>query len=259
MKTSIKTIKFLVLLSVLFLLLTYCISLNVENKWIILNSPWLSNNFAFAVAGGTFASLVVILACELQKFSIMKRQAEDFIYGQLITLYSQIIIIHYNVKRQMNEISTLVPSNLIDEVANRGLMSLNCLSTIEYITFGKCNLIKDELNKYKGKKGMHICFFLQKSIFLKIAINEDKITMLKQGRDEIITANSPKTHLVLKKIIDDSSVILTFIEGSLDTIDKECKNRYNWNVVKNSVISFEEKFVSEDLDDYLKLPIIQLN
>lgn len=94
MKSSIKTIKFLLVFSVFLLLLTYSISLNEENRWIALNTPWLSNNFAFAIAGGSFASLLVVLACELQKYQTIKRQTEDSIFGQLFSLYSQVTIIH---------------------------------------------------------------------------------------------------------------------------------------------------------------------
>ena len=103
---------------------------------------------------------------------------------------------------------------------------------------------------------MCIRSFLQNSVFLKIAINEDKMAMLRRGRDEIVTSSSPKTNLTLNKILDDSSTILTFAEHSLSTMDKECKNRYHWNDLRRNIISYEENFVSADLDSFLKLPTI---
>ena len=234
MKESINTIKYVMLLSVAFLLLTYIISFNEENKWLFLNTPWFSNNFAFAISGGSFASLVVILACELQHYFLLKRQTEDYIYGQLFGLYTQITIIYYNTKRQINEINTPVPANLIDEIANKGLLCLNNLASIGYTTICKRNAIEKQLIQYKGENGMRMRSFLHNTLFLKMAINEDKLTMLKQGRNEMVKSSSPKTNLVLKKIHKDSSVVLTFIEGSLKSINIECKNRYHWNNVKNS-------------------------
>ncbi len=259
MKSNIKNIKFLTVLSVVFLLVTYSISLNDENRWIILNTPWLSNSFAFAIAGGTFASSLVVLACELQKYHSIKRQTEDYIFRQLFSLYAQVTIIHYNTKRQLNDISTPVPNNLIDKISNRGKMVLTSLSSIEYYTFCKHNAIKKQLVQYRGKSGTRIRLFLQNSVFLKMAINEDKIALLKQGRDVSITSDMPKTHQTLKKIFDDSSVVLTFIEKSLDIINKECKKRYHWSELKRDVIHCEEKFASVSLDDVLKSPTIQFD
>lgn len=246
------------LLSVVFLLLTYSISLNEENKWFVLNTPLLSNNFVFAIAGGTFASLVVILACEIQNYYLLKHQTEDYLFSQLFALYTQITIIHYNVKRQINDNSTQVPQNLIDEIANRGLLCLNNLTSIDYITFGKSNAIKDVLDQFRAKNSMHIRSFLQNTVFLKIAINEDKLAMLNHGRDELVISSSPMTNLVLKKIYNDSSVVLTTVEDVLMSIDLEYKNRYHWSDVKRNVITCEENFVSMDLYSYLELPVINL-
>lgn len=257
MKSSINTVKFLVVMSVGFLLITYCISLNDENRWIVLNTPWMSNNFAFAIAGGSFASSLVVLACELQKYQSIKRQAEDYIFSQLFSLYAQVTIVHYNTKRQLNDMSSPVPNNLIDEIANRGKMCLTSLTSIEYFTFCKHNAIKKQLIQYRGKSGTRIRLFLQNSVFLKIAINEDKIALLKHGKDVLITSNMPKTHQTLKKIFDDSSSVLFFVEKSLDIIDKECNNRYHWAELKRNVISVEENFVSASLDEFLKSPTIR--
>ena len=259
MKSSINTIKFLAVLSVILLFVTYSISLNEENRWIILDTPWFSNSFAFATAGGSLASLLIVLACELQKYQSLKRQTEDYIFGQLFSLYTQVTIIHYNTIRQLNDISSPVPSNLIDEISNRGKMCLNCLTSIEYITFYKNNPIERQLIPYRGNSGTRIQHFLHDSIYLKLAINEDKLAILEQGRDELITSRLPKTHQTLKKIFDDSSTVLSFIEDSLDIIDKECKNRYHWNELKRNVISEEENYVSTDLNLYLKQPVIHFN
>jgi hypothetical protein len=259
MKSSIKTIKYLAALSVVFLLLSYGISLNDENRWIVLNTPLLSNSFAFAIAGGTFASLLVVLSCELQKYQSTKRQTEDYIFGQLFSLYTQVTIIHYNTKRQLNDNSSPVPNNLIDEISNKGKICLASIASIEYATFCKDNDIYKLLNQYRGKAGTKIRIFLQDTLFLKMAINEDKIALLKQGRDELITSQNQKTHHTLKKIFDDSSAVLSFIEKSLDIIDKECKKRYRWDELKRNVIRCEENFASASLDDVLKSPKIQFD
>ena len=256
MKSSINIIKFLVVLSVILLLATYCISLNDENRWIVFNTPWLSNSFVFAIFGGTFASLLVVLACEIQKYQSIKRQTEDYIFGQLFSLYSQVTIIHYNTKRQLNDRVSPVPSNLIDEIANRGKMCLTNLTSIDYFTFCKHSIIKKQLIQYRGISGTRILYFLQNTVFLKMAINEDRIDLLKKGKDVLITSDMPKTRRTLKKIFNDSSAVLSFVENSLKVIDDECKNRYHWREIKRNVITGEENFVTANLDDYLGVPTI---
>lgn len=258
MKSSINTIKFLVALSIVLLIVTYGISLNDENRWIILDTQWLSNSFCFAIAGGSFASSLVVLACEIQKYHSIKRQTEDYLFGQLFSLYVQVTIMHYNIKRKLIDISSPVPDSLIDEIASRGKMCLTSLSSIEYFTFCKHNTIKKQLIQYRGKSGTRIRLFFINSLYLKMAINEDKITLLKQGKDELITSQNPKTHQTLRKMYDDSSVVLSFIEKSLDIINKKCQKRYHWNELKRNVISGEEIFVSSDLDMYLKQAVIHL-
>lgn len=259
MKSSINTIKLLAVLSVVLMLVTYSISLNDENRWIVLNTPWLSNSFAFAIIGGSFASSLVVLASELQKYQSIKRQTEDYIFGQLFSLYAQVTIIHYNTKRQLNDMLSPVPSNLIDEIANRGKMCLTSLTSIDYFTFCKHSIIKKQLNQYRGTSGTRIRFFLQNSVFLKMAINEDKIALLKQGRDVPITSDMPKTHQTLEKIFDGSYVVLSFIDKSLGIIDKKCKKRYRWGELKRNIILCEENFASANLDDVLKSPTIQFD
>ena len=58
---------------------------------------------------------------------------------------------------------------------------------------------------------------------------------------------------------DDSVVVLSYIEKSLDLIDKECKKRYRWDELKRNVIRCEENFASASLDDVLKSPKIQFD
>lgn len=256
MRTSINTVKFVTLLSIVFLLLTYSISLNEENKWILLDTPWLSNRIVFAIVGGSFTSLVVIVACELQKYFLMKHQMEDYIFGQLFTLYSQIAIIHYNTKCQLNEPNAPVPYNLFEEIVNRGILCLNSLNTIDFVSFKTQNVIRAILNRFNRKNGLYIRSFLQNTVFLKIAVNEDKIAKLSQGRNEIITASSPKTRLALKKIFDDSCVILSYLEILLGQIDNKFEYRYHWREVKRNIILSEDNFVPVDLNDYLKSPTI---
>ncbi len=45
MRRHIKVIKFTAIFSLLSLILTYLTTLNIESSFLILNTPWISNNF----------------------------------------------------------------------------------------------------------------------------------------------------------------------------------------------------------------------
>lgn len=107
MRSSINSIKFLAILSVALLIITYSISLNNDNSWIVLDTPWISNSFAFAIAGGSFASMLVVLACELQKYQSIKRHhwkelkrkvisGEEHFVSADLNLYLKQQVIHFN-------------------------------------------------------------------------------------------------------------------------------------------------------------------
>ena len=61
MSISVKTIKLLLWILLGVFALTYLISLNIENHFVVANLKWLSNDFLFAIAGGAFASLAIVL------------------------------------------------------------------------------------------------------------------------------------------------------------------------------------------------------
>ena len=70
MSTSIKVIKFTSILSTIFLIITYLITVNIESNFISLNTIWISNNFLLTVFCGVFASTLVVMFCEINKYLI---------------------------------------------------------------------------------------------------------------------------------------------------------------------------------------------
>ena len=84
MRGSAKVIKFTTAMSILFLALTYFTTVNIEAHIIELNTIWLSNNLALTVFGGAFASMLVVLICEVQKYITAKASMEEYIFYQAL-------------------------------------------------------------------------------------------------------------------------------------------------------------------------------
>ncbi len=74
-------------MSILFLSLTYFITVNVEAHILEFNTIWLSNNLALTVFGGAFASMLVVLICEVQKYITVKTSVKEYIFYQALYLY----------------------------------------------------------------------------------------------------------------------------------------------------------------------------
>ena len=71
MSTSIKVIHFTKTMSILLGIITYIISLNISYGWF--DIKWISNSFLLTIIGGAFASMLVVLICEIQKYYFTKK------------------------------------------------------------------------------------------------------------------------------------------------------------------------------------------
>ena len=85
MRTSIKVIKFTSILSFIFLVITYLITINIDGGFVKLNTIWISNNFLLTGFGGMFASTLVVLLCEINKYLIDKKNTENQLFSKQFT------------------------------------------------------------------------------------------------------------------------------------------------------------------------------
>lgn len=257
MSTSVRIIKFIVILCIVTLILTYIVSLNIENIFFNLNTIWLSNNFLFTILSGAFASLIVIIICEIQKYIFLKRETENMIFSQLLALYTQITIIYYNANRTLNDSKNPVAANLFDSPSNIGKSILKNIEPIDYTPF-LINSIAKYLCKFKNNDCLKIDAFLNNLLFYKMALSYDKIELIKKNLPEVVTSNLQSTHDVLKKIQQDSNAILTYLEKIMEAFDLGCNNRFNWKNVKKTIIRYEEEHILPNLCDYIQQPTVQI-
>lgn len=168
------------------LVLTYLISLNMENHFILLNAKWISNNILFAIAGGAFASLVIVLVCEVIKYRQLKFETEVALFSHAGNLYGQFLIIKSNCKRALNSID-IVADNSIQPICDNALVIIDYINGIDYMLFRRKNKVKALLKQFSTAKQLNIRTVLSSFIFLRIAINEDKIVLLQQKKPDQVT------------------------------------------------------------------------
>ena len=232
--------------------LTYVISFNMENHFYIYDSEWLSNDFLFAISGGAFASLLIVLICEIIKYRQLKFMAENTLFTHLSHLYGQFLIIQNNCKRALNS-QDIIANNLIQ--SNYAAMLIDNINGIDYTPFCSNKIVRI-LNQFKAGKHLAFKSVVADFIFFRIAIGEDKISLMRQGKGENVRSDAPNVNKVLNKIICQTSMILIYLDQIISQIDDELKNRFNWQQLKVSVDNDIETFVPQDLADYLEKDII---
>ena len=128
MRTQIKVIRFAAINSAIFAVLTYIITLNMEIGFLNLDTPWLSNNFALTICGGVFVSLLVMLICEVQKYLLDKKNAEDFLYFHTAYIFAQLHVIKTHLLTCIEDSSRPVPKELLTYTVGI-IKNEKCLST----------------------------------------------------------------------------------------------------------------------------------
>ena len=250
MSTSVNTIKRLLWILLGVFILTYIISFNLENNLIKINTKWLSNNFLFTIASGAFASLATVIVCEFIRYRQIKQATETAYLINLGNLYGQFLAIKSNCQRALNS-HDAIADNLIQPISNNATLITDQILGIDYTPFCN-NEIKDILDKFKTENHLAIKNALNGFIFYRIAFNEDKISLIKQSKREIVTSGCPNVNKTLNKIINQTIIIISYLDQIISQIDNGLEDKYDWQKKKKALTYNLENYTSQNLNDYLK-------
>ena len=255
MSTSVNTIKRLLWILLGVSLLTYLISLNMENHFVSIDSKWLSNDFLFAIAVGIFASLVVVLVCEIVRYKQMKIATENVLLMSFGNLYGQFLIIRSNCNRALNS-KEIVSDNLIQSICNNANTIADSIQGTDYTLICKSNKANQLLTQFKSDKYLALKSILTNFAFLRIAIWEDGKVLLSQGKQNLVTSECVNTNKALNKIVSQSTTILTYLDQIILQMDDALCNRYNWQNIKQSLNTYQDNYIGQTLEDYLKEDVV---
>lgn len=250
MSATVNTLKRLLLILFIVALATYVVSLNMENHFIICHVKWISNEFLFAIVCGIFASLFVVIVCEYIKYRQIKTSVENAIFMYHGNLYGQFLIIRGNCQRAING-NEVVADNLIQSTCDNAMALADSIWGLDYCVFQKNNKIENLLSIFRLEKHLLIKNVLAEFTFLRIAIRVDSKQLLLTGKRDIVTANCPKTNETLHRIVDQTEMIIAYLDQQLSQIDDIFGNRYNWNRIKKILNDYQSNYIEKSLDDYL--------
>lgn len=251
MSTSIKVIKFTTVLSACSLLLTYIISLNMELHFIKLNSPLISNNFCFTVAGGFFASMLIVQICELQKYLIIKKETENFLFGSYGMLYGELLTIRWSLQVVNQDHSQIVPDKLLGLPMDNVRGQMAAIFPVDYSVFTKQNDMQTAHNDYKNNGYTELWKFLNDCRNLEIAVNLDRQAMLiANGFAGNTTCDFYYTGRAVTILLEKIEKQISYYDLILEKIDDSCNNRFNWREVKKNIQQPFSDLRAKYVDDF---------
>lgn len=232
------TIFYLIGICILFLAISYFVSVNKELAFCSANSAWISNDFLLSCFTGIFASFMVLIATEIYKFFQMKKSVEQWLFIQLTTFYGQLHIAEKNTQNLLSS-KERIPTNLLHSLAN----------TIKQLTPGMRSFDYNPL--FKTKKAKAIIQIIQRlhsaqlnnwdslasdCIYLEIAIGTDKIDEHnKKIFNPVITFASPNTNRTLIALLKEIQYVKSQTNINITELNAACDNRFHWSEIENQI------------------------
>lgn len=247
MKTQIKVIRFVAIMSIVLAAITYLITVNIEVGFINLNTQWLSNNFLLTVCGGAFASMLVVLLCEIQKYFEIKKSTEAIIFKHVRHICIQLVSLDKLIKDCLEKPTRAIPDGILSFSTDAIRNAISELQLIEYDTFFKRSELEKVFYIFQKNTLVDIQYYTIYEKYLSIAINEDQIAYINaHGETGTITSSATNTNHVLKKLeaMVTRGILNTW--SFLQEMDKLCDKRFGFIDEKHnkSNDSSQAKFLS---------------
>ena len=238
MRATIAIIKFCIRFAVILALITWLITVNIETGFIKLGSIWISNNFLLTVVGGSFASMLVVLICEVQKYMYAKNQNEQSMFYLMCLLYAQLQIVNdllgkylENPNKKLIEKMLEIPTTNIREIVHR-------LMQLDYVTFSENNVLYKNFQEFQ---------LIRESQFQNLAINCGCIDIAKKKaeyQNDCITTKNNEIRYIMIALVNTGDELSKYLEKYLKDFDKS----YLWEEKKNIILAnLEAKDVYSDL------------
>ena len=254
MTSTVHHIKFLSRLSFIFALLSYIVSINMELHFLQLHYSFLSNSFVFAIFSGVFVSSFVVLLVDIYEYLNKKKYLEQILWINYGNLYGQFLSAQYNIKRALNTPQQLYPHMLRQQMpALKSILAT--IQTIDYtIIFNYChrNLLEPMHKNFIQMKLPVISSIVDSFVNFELAINTDNIKQLKKQINNSDVVEKPLTHETLIKIEHQLSIVLKTIDDVLAVLEKYDSKRFRWQDTKTKLISFQENYCPQKIEDFLK-------
>ena len=259
MRESIQMIKWGGVASLLFLILTYIFSVYSKVDVVIVSEVWLPKDFFMAVSSGIFASLLVVVFCEIRRYFSLKSEIEKKLFCHNTTLFTALKVLKITIEDYIKHKEWVVPENILDKNIEIIQGEMSYLQTVGYITFTKSK--KSLLTEYElfQKRLLDEQSIIQAGTKLKLCMQEIRIDYLKIQEEylkekfdkeffdiqkPVYTSENPKISNILENISINIDSVICAVDGFNISLDAYRKNRFNWSSLKKNLVNsrFEDAY-----------------
>ena len=232
MRSNVKTIKLTAWSSLILVAITYLIS--TKGVWGAHDLKWLPDTFLLAVFGGAFASMLVVLICEISKYFENRENTESYIFSHLYYLYGRLQIINKNIDFLVTH-KEHIHKDALSQLIINSEAEMNTIYYADYAPYKRNNAVLAEKNYYNNVLFPIIQCFLQNCKLFEIAVLTDAIS-INERKIGISGGSDNNAYLVLMKLSEEIQAPLTAIDATLTRIDQLCHGRYNWQQIRDNLV-----------------------
>jgi len=234
MSINIKVIRFTAVLSAIFAIITYLTSVNVSYGWF--DIAWLPNSFIITIVGGAFASILVVMICEIQKYLQNKKMTEKSIFHHMCFVYKELSSIKVNLNKCKCSEEMIVTEEVVrcncDAIGSKS----NALIDLDYVCFNCKNPVYLAHVQLRQWLLGELASFINSFLYIQIAINMDHISNLKNfGMEGNITYKSYYTGQTIDKFLTQIDMYIKYADEYLSLLDKSRNGQLGWSKMKEFV------------------------
>ncbi len=228
MRINLKTIKYTAICSACFFVITFLICLNISYSWF--DIKWLSNNFLLVIFSGMFASMMVVLICEIQKYFLSKSETETILYNCCLEILAGFITSKSTLLFLKENQEQIVTKGLLQDVYNHIKKSINSYFDIDYITYSTKNKLYVQNQNFAIFLNQQVRPISYDFVYLDMAVNEQKIENLQQGIPENNVFAKGNLLKVINILLDKFEICINGVFEFMKKIDYsgrfKCEERY---------------------------------
>lgn len=249
MSTNLKVIKYTAIVSACFFVATFAICLNISYEWF--NIKWLSNDFLLAIFSGVFASTLVVLICEIQKYFLNKTQAENSLYNCCTEMIARFMSSKTMLTELLKDKNRLVTEQLLEELCQHVGYQMNVYFSVDYTTYCK----KQALFVARTNFNKFLIDTVQKTLsdctYLDIVVNKSKIKNLQNGIPESqVTSSDKELCDVINALIKEFETCIDTIVSFTEKIDYS--GRFNFKERFKTAKATQNDCKQENIEGFIK-------